>query len=454
MLYKVKYNPYIILLSFAIAFVGSYIAVSLCEHVRLDKKDCPSTNFKKQITLILTSCSLGGVAIWGMYFVAIHSLILTNPITNQVESLYFNVSVVIASFGSAVFFAYIGLWISSRDVVFAKSKDEIVRLFVQNAATFSMKQVRSITTRQILLFSATKELQHLVVGGIMAGVGANLMYGISMNNMIFHGNIRWNHRLFPLSIMIGITASTFAFWILFRLLSLYPKRESLRISATFIMACAVCGMHYTGMAAASFEVSDKLNNPDLNGSQLSEKQTFTRSVLAVFIFSWIVVMRLLCELRNWLHFYMIYVHKIEIIVEDLRTQGGPSTFAKYDILKRNKNCTIDSSIADHSSHNLQSQSRLISHTPNNNFISAFSSLQFLFTSSAEKYKDMNSVDCKEYDIESNNNNNNNQTKIIVNNSITNNNHNHINKIVPVNDNNNENNNNNNNNENIFSTLEN
>eukprot|EP01038_Epipyxis_sp_PR26KG_P008943 gene8943-12060_t len=436
MLYKVKCNPYIILLSFAIAFVGSYIAVSLCEHIRLGKKDCPSTNFKKQITLILTSCSLGGVAIWGMHFVGIGSLILTNPITNHVESFKFDKWLNFISLIVVVLFAYIGLGISSRDVVFAKSKDEIVRLFVQNAATFSMKQVRSITTHQVLLYSVTKELQHLIVGGIIAGAGVCVMHYLGMEAMVFHGKIRWNISLVAVSVIIAIVAAIAAFWILFRLLSLYPKRESLRVSASFIMACAVCGMHYTGMAAASFEITDELTQYTIEHSQLSKKEAFTRSVLVVFIFSWIVVMRLLCELRNWLHFHMIYINKIEIIMEDIRAECGPLidtvTFAKYDILKRDKNCTIDSSIEGHSSHNLQSQSRLISRGPSNTnlpgLISTVSS-QYRFSlitfKPADKYKDI--ISEKENDIESNI-----QSNTV--NGTTCNSHIHTNKIVPINNN--------------------
>ncbi len=64
--------------------------------------------------------------------------------------------------------------------------------------------------------------------------------------MSFDGHIVWDEGIIAASILIALVASTAAFWILFRLLSLYPHMEVLRLASAFIMALAVCGMHYTG----------------------------------------------------------------------------------------------------------------------------------------------------------------------------------------------------------------
>lgn len=41
-------------------------------------------------------------------------------------------------------------------------------------------------------------------------------------------------------------AATAAYWILFRLLALYPRMEALRFVSACVAALAVNGMHYTG----------------------------------------------------------------------------------------------------------------------------------------------------------------------------------------------------------------
>ncbi|KAJ1379572.1 hypothetical protein B484DRAFT_441035, partial [Ochromonadaceae sp. CCMP2298] len=55
------------------------------------------------------------------------------------------------------------------------------------------------------------------------------------------------------SVVIACVATTAAFWILYRVLPIYPSKELFRQAAAFLMAWAVVGMHYMGMMAANFE---------------------------------------------------------------------------------------------------------------------------------------------------------------------------------------------------------
>jgi hypothetical protein len=70
---------------------------------------------------------------------------------------------------------------------------------------------------------------------------------------VFEGEIEWNYGVVAVSVVIALIAAPVAFWILFRLLSLFPFIEALRQISAIIMAIAVNGMHYTGMAAATFK---------------------------------------------------------------------------------------------------------------------------------------------------------------------------------------------------------
>ena len=65
----------------------------------------------------------------------------------------------------------------------------------------------------------------------------------------FSGTIRYNYGIVAASVLIALIACTAAFWILYRLLSLYPNKEILRIASAITMTIAICGMHYTGKIA-------------------------------------------------------------------------------------------------------------------------------------------------------------------------------------------------------------
>jgi NO-binding membrane sensor protein with MHYT domain len=64
--------------------------------------------------------------------------------------------------------------------------------------------------------------------------------------MIEHCKMNWNVGIVATSVVIAVVAATVAFWILFRLLALYPHYEILRIAGAVVASIAVNGMHYTG----------------------------------------------------------------------------------------------------------------------------------------------------------------------------------------------------------------
>lgn len=76
---------------------------------------------------------------------------------------------------------------------------------------------------------------------------------VGMKAMVLDGVIEWDVGIIIASILIAIVAATAAFWILFRLLAMFPYYEFLRVASALIAAIAVNGMHYTGMASATFK---------------------------------------------------------------------------------------------------------------------------------------------------------------------------------------------------------
>jgi hypothetical protein len=94
-----------------------------------------------------------------------------------------------------------------------------------------------------------------------------------------------------------MVAATAAYWILFRLLAIFPFLESLRVSCAIIMAIAVNGMHYTGMAAATWYYEpgrgEKFNHV------VSSRTAQTAALDAAIIFICAILIASLADIRVW-----------------------------------------------------------------------------------------------------------------------------------------------------------
>lgn len=239
-----------VVLSFALSFISSYNAVCLADIHRHAPHFSPKY-FPASIQLIFMSMAIGGGAIWSMHFTGMTALILETDSGSHIP-LDFNIGTTILSLLVAIAFVYVGLLISTLDRVYTKSKDQIFEMILSDLSRQSRQDVPALYRLALL-----KGLDYLLIGGVVTGGGVCVMHYIGMLALDSnsHLKIEWNAGLVCLSVIIAIVASTAAFWILFRLLPLFPSWESLRLASSFIMALAVCGMHYTGMVAASFHAN-------------------------------------------------------------------------------------------------------------------------------------------------------------------------------------------------------
>ena len=100
-----------------------------------------------------------------------------------------------------------------------------------------------------------RELSHtqLITGGLLIGAGIGAMHYSGMAAMRLNGLIRYDPKLFLLSIVVAIVLATLALWIKFRLQSWLARWSSgVTIASAIVMGLAVSGMHYTAMVAAYF----------------------------------------------------------------------------------------------------------------------------------------------------------------------------------------------------------
>ena len=223
------YNPYIVLLSFVVGFLGSYIAICACEQLRLVYLRDSTPKPKHTIPwLITTGASLGGVGIWSMHFIGMSAIRLVDE--EKVERhVQFNDAVTVFSLIVAVVMVIVGVYFGSKDRLFAKSKREILEIFADDFSKMSMSEIRHVRPSKLLFIACTKSLGNLFIGGLCAEVGVIVMHFVGMKSMEFEGEMSWNGGIVCGSVLIALFACVMTFWVLFRLLLMYPDSEWLRL---------------------------------------------------------------------------------------------------------------------------------------------------------------------------------------------------------------------------------
>lgn len=194
-----NHNIYLVALSFFIAFLASLTALDIARGINFSK------GRNKKLWLLSGSTAMG-IGIWGMHFVAMLSFQLPYPIQ-------YNVFIVILSIIVAIVASFSGLYFTS---------------------TWNTTTVK------------------LVTGGVFMGIGICSMHYVGMAAM--KGvNITYDPYLFTLSVFIAIGASIVALMLTFQFRENKNSIFSVKkLGSGLIMGAAIAGMHYTGMAAASF----------------------------------------------------------------------------------------------------------------------------------------------------------------------------------------------------------
>ncbi|MBX9873002.1 MAG: histidine kinase [Burkholderiaceae bacterium] len=223
-----SYDPQYVGLSFLLAFVGSFVALSAARRMigpngRINSFD-----------LLAATLALGGIGVWTMHFIGMAALKMDLRVGYSMTETVISLIVVCAS-------TAFGLVYVARD---------------------------------------PSNRQRLLVAGATVGAGVVVMHYLGMYGMRFGGYIDWASGLVALSILIAVIAATAALWLAFN-----TKPVALRLVAAAVMAVAVCAMHYTGMAAADFvcTTADRLAPPRGFGVIISTDLPNVVTVMAIGI---------------------------------------------------------------------------------------------------------------------------------------------------------------------------
>lgn len=194
-----SYDWALVALSFVVAMMASYTALDLAGRVRASK------GLARRLWLWGGAFAMG-TGIWAMHFIGM--LALTLPVRMGYDLTMTMVSMVASVLSSALALKIVSLgrlnWL------------------------------------------------RLGGGGLAMGTGICVMHYLGMAAMKMEPAVTYNPSLFSLSVVIAISASIAALWLAFRLND-QSRRTPFwyRLAAALVMGIAICGMHYTGMAAAN-----------------------------------------------------------------------------------------------------------------------------------------------------------------------------------------------------------
>lgn len=104
-----------------------------------------------------------------------------------------------------------------------------------------------------LLRDKKLKASYILSGGVLIGLGIATMHYMGMQAMTKYATVSYLPGLFLLSIVIAIVASEAALWLALKSNEGSVRKQfNLKMVSALIMGIAICGMHYTGMAAAVF----------------------------------------------------------------------------------------------------------------------------------------------------------------------------------------------------------
>ncbi|MCK7598380.1 hypothetical protein M0G74_13955 [Microbulbifer sp. CAU 1566] len=222
-----QYSLPLVALSYVISVLGSFAALQLVTGIAeaVVKAD-------RRRAIAFAGLAMGGGAIWSMHFVGMMAMKSHMPMSYDVIKTL--ISIVIA--------------------------------------------VAACTGGLAIVGSGRFTLDKLLPTSILMGAGVAGMHYMGMEAMLMPASIEYNLNILIISVVIAVAASFAALWMAFHLHGFWQK-----VGSALIMGVAVCGMHYTGMAAASYRHTGLMPDSGFAGSLSGDYLGVTTMMISIAI---------------------------------------------------------------------------------------------------------------------------------------------------------------------------
>eukprot|EP01032_Pedospumella_encystans_P011108 gene11108-12942_t len=318
---NVEYNGGIVAIATGIAFIGAFAAISLCEQYRLASISKKSVN--SVLLMGFAAVGFAGVGVWGMHYIAATSFKLTLD-NGQEVPMRFNIGMLFVALVVVIICEYTGFYLCSTDSCFNKSKKEIIEIFISRASTtYTMAQIKQMGKFHILRIVCTHRLQRILLGGFIGGAGVAVMHYLGMMSMEFQGKMVYNPGLVALSVIVAVLSVIGGFWVFFRILSLFPSLDILRVACALNGMISLSGVHYIGLVSATYEFDPTMDPPDTS-TTVSSYDLLVGILVASVVFCTIVQVYVLSDMRSWLLHTSAQLRSADHVILTLK-KNTPST---------------------------------------------------------------------------------------------------------------------------------
>jgi len=194
------HDPLLAALSYLVAVLGSYTALQLAIGIPT------ATDARERMRAVVAAGAAMGGAIWAMHFIAMLACQMDLQVSYDVPLTALSAVIGMAS-------CMAGLAIAGSGVF---------------------------------------TLQKIGIGGACMGLGVAGMHYTGMAAMRMAATIHYDFSIVAISVVIAVVASAVALWLAFNM-----RGVAQMFGSALVMGVAVCGMHYVGMLAATFEPTEE-----------------------------------------------------------------------------------------------------------------------------------------------------------------------------------------------------
>jgi NO-binding membrane sensor protein with MHYT domain len=218
-------------LAFSLAFLGSMLGLGCTA-----RAGGAATPGRRRRWLVLAAISLGGGGIWLMHFMAMLGFdVPDSPVRYHPGLTALSMLIAVGTVGAGLFVA------SERS-----SAEKPRRL----ASVAEGSDAVGVTVG-----SGRPSMARLLAGGLLTGTGVAAMHYTGMAALRVAGRISYDPNLVAASVAIAVVAATVALWF-----AVSVRHGGQTAAAALVMAGAITGMHYTGMAAVRVELGDSASD--------------------------------------------------------------------------------------------------------------------------------------------------------------------------------------------------
>lgn len=230
-----SYNWFLVSLSFLVAVFGSFTGLQITNGIK-QSKERPSI-----LWITAAAISLGGGAIWTMHFIGMLAYQVPMDVGYDPVKTFASLGIAVLGVGIGVFLAVTG----------------------------------KLTIPKLLF------------AGFFTGLAVAGMHYLGMAAMVMPGAVMtYNQILVGVSLGIAVVAATVALWLAVNL-----KGVPIMLGSAVIMAIAVCGMHYTGMAAMSMTHNHE-------GDMMQIENSMSPMTMGLFIFCASMLLLVICLIMS------------------------------------------------------------------------------------------------------------------------------------------------------------